>query len=108
MRRLERALREQNAVVGDDADGIAEDAREARHQRSPVERLELVEAAAVYQPRDDLADIEALARVGGDDAVEAARIVLRLLRRGDLPGILLAPVQVADDGAYDGQRMLVV
>ena len=79
-----------------------------RHQRRAVERLELVEAAAVHQPRDDLAHVEALARVGRDDAVEVARVVLRLLRRGNLPGILLAPVEVADDRADDGQRVLVV
>ena len=57
VRALERALGEEDAVVGQDADRVAPDAREAADQRRAVERLELVEAAAVHQPRDDLADV---------------------------------------------------
>jgi len=38
-------------------------AREARHQRRAVERLELVEAAAVDQARDHLAHVVRMARV---------------------------------------------
>src|SRR2546426_3199225 len=37
---LERALREEDAVVGEDAHRVARDPREARHQGGPVERLE--------------------------------------------------------------------
>src|SRR6202043_1142848 len=70
MRALERAFREQNAVIGDDADGIAPDAGESRHQRLAVELLELVELAAVDDARDHLAHIVGLARVAGDDAVD--------------------------------------
>ena len=76
VRRLERALGEEDAVVGDDADRDSpSDAREAADQRRAVERLELVEAAAIHQPRDHLAHVEALARIARDDAVEVARVV---------------------------------
>ena len=45
VRALQRRFREQDAVVGDDADGIAEDMGEAADQRRAVELLELVELA---------------------------------------------------------------
>ena len=57
VRRLERRLREQHAVVGDDADEQAVQAREAGDERRAVALLELVEARAVDEPRDDLADV---------------------------------------------------
>ena len=56
VRRLERRLGEQHAVVGDDADEQAVQAREAGDERGAVALLELVEARAVDQARDDLAD----------------------------------------------------
>ena len=46
MRALERALAEQDAVVGEDADGQAVDVREAADQRRAVQRLELIELAS--------------------------------------------------------------
>src|SRR5262245_36592329 len=42
MRALERALAEQNPVVGEDADGIPVDMREAANQRLAIERLEFL------------------------------------------------------------------
>src|SRR5579883_2526713 len=57
MRAFERALGEENTVIGDDADGIAPDARKAGDERLAVELLELVELAAIDDARDDLADI---------------------------------------------------
>ena len=62
--------RVQHAVVGDDADRIAVEAREARHQCRAVARLELVEVAPVDDARDHLAHVVGLADVGVDDAVE--------------------------------------
>jgi hypothetical protein len=53
--------------------GIAPDMREAADERRAVERLELVELAAVDDARDDLAHVVGLARVGGHDAVELLR-----------------------------------
>ena len=51
MRALERRLGEEDAVVGDDADREAPEAREAADQRLAVERLELVKSRAVDQRR---------------------------------------------------------
>ena len=83
VRRLERRLGEQHAVVGDDADRVAvERARSPVTSVGAVARLELGEAAAVDQPRDHLADVVGLARVARDDAVDLGRIVRGLLRRG--------------------------
>jgi hypothetical protein len=53
--------------------------REAGDERGAVERLELLEMRAVDDPRDDLADIEGLALVGGDDAVEFGGVERGLL-----------------------------
>ncbi len=61
VRRLERRLREEHAVVGDDADQEAVEPGEAGDERRAVALLELVEARAVDQPREDLADLVRLA-----------------------------------------------
>src|ERR687897_23110 len=79
VRALERALGEQDAVVGQNADGVTHDPGEATDQGFAVERLELVQATAVNGPGDDLPDVVALPVVARDDAVELSRIVQRLL-----------------------------
>ena len=105
MRALQRRLREQDAVVGDDADGIAVEVGEAADQRGAVELLELVELAAVDEPRDHLAHVIGLAGVGGDDAVELPGIVERLARLADVEVRRLHAVEMADDAARDAQRV---
>ena len=85
MRRLERRLGEQHAVVGDDADEEAVQPREAGDERRRVALLELVEPRAVDEARDDLAHVVRLADVGVDDAVDLGRIVARLFGRGRCP-----------------------
>jgi hypothetical protein len=55
-----RRLREEDAVVGDDADRHAVEVREAGDERRAVACLELVEARAVDDPRDHLADVVGL------------------------------------------------
>ena len=67
MRALERGIREQHAVVGDDPDRKALDMGETANERGAVERLEFVELAAVDEARDDLALVERLLQVGADD-----------------------------------------
>ena len=62
VRALERRLREEHAVVGDDADQEPVQAREAGHERRAVALLELVEPRAVHEPRDDLAHVVRLPR----------------------------------------------
>ena len=106
---LERRRAEQDAVVGDDPDRVAVDVGEAGDERLAVARLEVVEAAAVDEPGDDLADLDGPARVGRDGAVEAGRVDRRRLRRGPIPGRRRRPpVQVADDRPAERERVLVV
>lgn len=61
MRALQRRFRKQNAVIGDDADGITVDMGETAHKRRAIKRLELVEFGAIHQTRDDLAHLETCA-----------------------------------------------
>ena len=88
---LERRLAEQHAVVGQDADRVAVEMREAGDERLAVAGLELVEFGAVDKSGDDLVDVVALAQVGADRAVDAVWIVgcrLLVVRvwRGDSGG----------------------
>ena len=84
------------------------EAGEPRHQGGAVAGLELVEARAVDEPRDDLAHVVLAPEVGADDAADLGRIVPRVLRRGDVPGGRLDGVQGRDDGACHLDRLGVV
>ena len=87
VRPLERGFREQDAIVGDHAHRHAPDACKARDQGGAVAGLPFVEGAVVDDARDDLAHVEGLARIGGDDAVEFFSRVARLLgRRASIAG----------------------
>src|SRR5581483_3608367 len=63
MRRLQRGLREEHAVVREDAHLVSEDPREAGHDRRRVALLELLELRAVDDARDDFADVVRLAEI---------------------------------------------
>lgn len=109
VRALDGPLGEEDAVVGNDADGIAVNAGEARNQGLAVQRLELAEDRAVDDPGDHLAHVVRLLQVRPDNAVELVERVLRQLdfaldRRGDGA----TPVQVRDDLARQVQRVRVV
>ena len=91
VRGLQRRFGKQHAVVGDDADQEAVEPGEAGDERGAVALLELVEARAVDQARDDFADFVRLARVGVDDAVDLRRVVARILGRVDVGGQLASP-----------------
>jgi hypothetical protein len=56
MRRLLRALREQDAVVGEDRHGHAVEPGEAADEGFAVARLELVEFRSVDEAGDDFAN----------------------------------------------------
>ena len=102
MRALQRALAEQDAVVGEDADRIALDVRKAADQRRAVERLELVESRAVDDAGDDVAHIVRLARVGRHDAVDLLGGIKRLARsRASRDTAALDAVEIGDDAARD-------
>ena len=85
VRALLRRLGEEHAVVREDPDRDPLDAREACDERLAVQRLELVEARAVDDPRDQLARVGLLAEVLGDEPVELARVERRRLRCARAP-----------------------
>ena len=90
-------------------DRVAHDPREPGHERRAVAGLELVEVAAVDDPRDDVADVERLAQVGRGDPVQLRRVVQRLARREHVPRRVLAPGRhVGEDAARDLEGVLVV
>src|SRR4029079_13825565 len=62
-RALSRTVAEEDAVVGEDPDRVALDPREAADERLPVERLELVEAGAADDPRDQLARVDPVGKL---------------------------------------------
>ena len=108
VRAFERGLGEQDAVVGDDADRHAPDAREAGDERRAVARLELVEVAAVDDARDDLAHVERLARIGRDDAVQLLGGIAGLDGVDEVHVRPLDRVQLGDDAPRDAERVRVV
>ena len=103
-----RGLGEEHAVVREDPDRDPLDAREARDESLAVQRLELVEARAVDDPRDQLARVGLLAEVLGDEAVQLVRVERGRLGRRDVPGSL-GPAQVegSHDAAGERERVLV-
>jgi hypothetical protein len=127
VRGLERARGEEDAVVGDDADLVAVDVREAGDERGAVLLLELAELAPVDEPRDHLARGDLLAHVRADEPVQLRGVVERRARglvglcsRGPLACARAAERQayranggaggaeVGDDAARDVDRVRVV
>ena len=91
LRRLLRLLGEQHALrVGEDADRLAVQLRPAGDERGAVERLELVEgpavvlARAVDDPGDDLARVERLLEVGGDEVEQVLGVGVGLGEEGSV------------------------
>ena len=107
MRALERRFGEQDAVVGEDADGIAVDVGKAGDQGGAIALPELVQPAAVHHAGDHLAHVVRLARVGRHDAVDLLRVEERFLRRGLRPAAL-GPVQIRNDAPHERERVRIV
>ena len=105
---LQRGLRKEDAVVGDDADRIAPDVREAADDRRPVARLELVKIRTIDDARNDFAHVERLLAVGRNHAVQLVGRIERRARFDEADRRLLLPVEIADDAPGDGQRVRVV
>src|ERR1700751_4527467 len=108
VRALQCAFREQDAVIGENADRVAPDPRETADQRLAVKPLEFVELAAIDKPGDDLAHLVRLARVWRDDAVDLLGRVERLARRSDLDWNALWAIEIADDAPGDAERVAIV
>jgi hypothetical protein len=108
VRRLHRAVREQHALVGQDADLVAMDARKAGQQGVAVHRLEFLKPAVVDKARQNLARVGRNLGVAADDAVNLARIEARRQRRLARPAWLGLLAQVPYDFTRDGKRVAVI
>ncbi len=102
------AFGEQDAVIGEDADGIAPDPGKPADQGLAIEPLELVELAAVDDPGDDLAHIVGPAGVRRNDPVDFLGRVKRVARRLDLDRNTLRLVEVGNDTPGDAERVAIV
>ena len=108
MRRLERGLGEQDAVIGEDRHRVALQVRKAGDQRLAVVLLEFIELRAVDDPGDDLAHIVGLARVGGNHAVELVGGIERLARFPHFEGNILTEVEIRNDLAHKRKGVRVI
>src|SRR3954471_3688517 len=108
MRSLERAFAEQDAVVGEDADGKTVDVSEAANERLAVELLELLEFGRIHETRDHVANVVRRARVRGHDAVELVGWKQRIPRSANLQIGALHLIEIGDDPAGDADRVTVV
>ena len=108
MRPLHCRFRIEDAGIGEDRHRNAPDAGKAGDQRGAVELLELIEVGPIDQARDHLAHVVALREGGRDDAVDLGRVKGRRARGRDLDIGRLHPVEAGDDGAHDGECVLVV
>src|SRR5262245_19027939 len=94
---FERALGEQDAVVGENTDRYTGQMGKARDQCRAVERLEFVELRRIDQAGDQLADVVLRARVGRYNAVKLCRIVAWVARRDERDVDRPPGVQVCHD-----------
>ena len=97
MRALQRRFRKQDSIVGKNADRIAENMRKAANKRGSVQRLELIEDAAIGDAGNDFAHVIGFARIGGHDAVNLLGIVKRFDGLAQHNAGLLGTIEGADD-----------
>ena len=107
VRALLRRLGEEDPAVREDPDREALDPREAADERVAVERLELVEAAAVDDARDQLERVELVAEVLRHQAEEVVGVGDGRLGFGQLPRDGRRVAEVADDLAREREGVLV-
>src|SRR5206468_11660156 len=103
VRRLESGLGKQHAIVSDDADQVAVNARKASDQSRAVAGLELVQTAAIDQTGEQFVDIVRDAGVTRDHAVQLGRVIDRLFRLLAIEWKLLSARQILEDRAGDLQ-----
>src|ERR1700759_1735372 len=105
MRALQRALAEQDAVIGDDADRITPDMRKAANQRLTIKLLELVEFRTIDQPGNDVPHVERPAAVGGNNTVDFLGRKQRLARLAHIELGLRLRLQRGNDPPRNPDRM---
>src|SRR5258708_19553931 len=87
---------------------IGHQAGKAANECGTIEFLEFVEAAPVNDARDDLPHIVALAAIPWNDAQEFMRIVTWWFGCSNIPGNVLASIEIGDDTAADCQSVFVI
>ena len=105
MRRLLGAFREQDAVIGEDRDRHAIEARKAADERFAIELLELMEFRPVNEARDHFAGVIGFADILRHEAMHFGRIIERLGRFGKVERLGLRLCQRTNNGAHNGKRM---
>jgi hypothetical protein len=100
---------EVHGVVGQDAHGIAVDARESRDARAPVPRCDLEEGTAVDDVLDDLVAVVGSAAIARDEGQELliapARVVAGFDPRRHLPDVAR---QIREETANHLERLRLV
>src|SRR5690606_25896880 len=105
---FERGFGEQDAVVGDDADGVTVQVREPGDEGGPVVGFEFGEFAGVDEPCDDFPHVVGGAGVGGDDAVQFRGVGCGGPGFAHVPGGCGPRAEGGDDAADDGEGVCVV
>src|SRR5258706_4737926 len=94
-----RALRKQDAVVGDDSHWVTPDTGEAADQGRAVQALEFVEFASIHEARDNFSHVIRRATVGRNDGVQFPRRIARRDGPAQFNRRPLHRVQTRDDAA---------
>ncbi len=81
---------------------------ESGDQCGAIKRFEFVQDGIVDQPRDNGTDVERLPRIGRRQAIKLRWLAHRVARRRQLNTCALADVEIGDDAAADGKRMVVI
>ena len=91
-----------------DPDRIAVEVGEAADEGGAVELLELVQAALVHDPGDDLPHLVGPARVVRDDAPDLGRVIAGRRGLAHVERNALSPVEVGHAAPRDGEGVVVV
>ena len=101
-------LAKEDAVIGQDPDGVPPDMTPTGDQRRAIERLELLKLTAIEDAREHLARFEGLADVSTGHAEEFIRVVRRLDGCAVGPRTGWAPAQMLHDLASDPQCIRLI
>ena len=108
MRALLCRLREQDAVVRDNSDGISINVGESTNECCAVELLEFVKLGCVDDTRDDLPNIIGKTKFARHDAVYIFNRVCGILWSTPGRARFAYPIQVRHDIARYGERVLII
>ena len=98
----------QDAVVGEDADGVAVDMGKTADQGRAVKALELVELAGIDDARDQIPGVIGRAQIGRHHAIQFRGIIVRRAWCPHHNRWVLCVVQAGDDAAAQRERMAII